>query len=300
MGFKLDLHFHTQSFGQTVVTEEDLRRALVIKKLDGLAVVNFFNISHALWIKESLPEYLIIVGQEIWSSDGHIIGLGLRERVADFRSAQETVAAIHDQGGIAVAVHPYLHLGAGRKVRHVSFDAVEVYNASIGGVFFYNYWARRLARQINLPGVAATDTTAPDFLGYSYTEVLTDKKDDVLSAVRRGEVRLMKKAFPIPAGFILKNFLDHKEVEPCALHAAPCYRCGKSLTVRLIKKKFVCDECGKTETSRIACCQGHYCCQSCLVKRIHARDDLALKDKNFYLAEKLTESRPWRERGSEA
>ena len=95
MGFKLDLHIHTQSFGRTFITDGQLRRALQEKKLDGIAVVNFFNISHARWLKERLPEYFIIVGQEIWSADGHIIGLGLKEKVKDFRPAAETIRDIH-------------------------------------------------------------------------------------------------------------------------------------------------------------------------------------------------------------
>ena len=285
MGFKIDLHVHTQSFGRTFMTPTSVRAAVRARGLDGIAVVNFFNISHALWLKQQLPDVVILVGQEIWSRDGHIIGLGLSRKIMDFRSAEETVADIHAQGGIAVAAHPYLHLGVKGKILSVPFDAVEVYNAAVAHAFFYNALAARRAKRAGLPGVAASDTTDPRFIGQSYVEVLADRREDIIKSIARGDVHLTRRALPLPLGFIMRNFLQHRDVEPCPLHAAPCFLCGKSMIVRLWASRFICHDCGKEEFARVGCCNGHYFCLPCLAKRVHARDDQAVGDRDFYAKE---------------
>ena len=275
MSFKLDLHIHTQSFGQTFMNEYQLKESLRQRGMDGIAVTNFFNITHARWLKDKLKEFVIIVGQEIWTAAGHVIALGTRDKIADFLSAEETLRLIHAQGGIAVAVHPYLHLGLGSRIRRLPFDAVEVYNASLGSVWIYNALARRLARNLPLGRVAGTDTTAPSFIGQGYTEVFADHPDDILDAIRRGKTRVSGKPLPLPLKFIIKNFMKYRDLEPCPLHATLCLVCGKSMSVRIFRNNFRCGECGKIEAARVACCNGHYLCWECATRYLHSRDDMS-------------------------
>ena len=91
MSFKLDLHVHSESSGLVCIDDKQLKTALLKRGLDGVAITNFHNISHALWLKKRLPGFVIIVGQEIWSKDGHIVALGITKRIEDFKSAEETV-----------------------------------------------------------------------------------------------------------------------------------------------------------------------------------------------------------------
>jgi len=268
MPIKLDLHVHSESFGKTLIDADQLRESLKQNRLDGVAITNFFNISHALWLKEKIKEYVIIVGQEIWTKDGHIVGLELRKKIPDCRSAEETIALIHEQGGIAIAVHPYLRLGLGEKTLCLPVDGVEVYNALIGGFFVYNYLAKRMAQKMKVVQLASTDTTDASSIGRSYTEVVCSNSNSILETIRSGKVRLFKKAIPIPFRFIAKNILKYRDLEPCSTHAIPCFICNKSMTVRLFKEKFKCLDCGKIEMSRIACCNGHYICIECMFNRM--------------------------------
>jgi len=48
----------------------------------------------------------VIVGEEVSSLQGHILGLFLEKRVRPGMSAAATLEAIHDQAGVAVAAHP--------------------------------------------------------------------------------------------------------------------------------------------------------------------------------------------------
>ena len=287
MSFKLDMHIHTQSFGQTFMNEYQLKEHLRRRSMDGIAVTNFFNVTHARWLKEKLPEFVIIIGQEVWTAAGHVIALGIQEKIADFLSAEETLLQIHNQGGIAVAVHPYLHLGLGGRIRRLPFDAIETYNASLGAVWFYNALARRLAKGLPLGQVAGTDTTDPSFIGQGCTEVFAERPEDILEAIRRGKTKVSGKPLPLPLKFIIKNFLKYRDLEPCPLHATLCLVCGKSMSVRIFKEKFRCGQCGKAEVARVACCNGHYLCWECATRYLHGRDDItryAEENKSFLAA----------------
>ena len=58
----------------------------------------------------------LVVGEEVTTRSGHVVGLFLREPIPAFRSVAETVERIHAQGGLAVAAHPlgvFLSLGTG-------------------------------------------------------------------------------------------------------------------------------------------------------------------------------------------
>ncbi len=266
MSFKLDLHIHTELHKNVFINAGQLSDALKRSRLDGVAVTNFFGLSHALKLKDELKDYIIIVGQEIWTKQGHIIGLGLREKVADLQDAHKTIADIHKQGGIAVAAHPYLHLGVGGNARCFGFDAIESYNALLGDFIFYNYLAGRFARAKNIPALASSDISDPRLIGRSYTEVMADGPGRILEAICRGNIKLHRRAVHFPFKFCLKGFLGCRDMEPCSTHTFPCLVCGKSMVARLFKQKFTCLHCGRVEFSRIACCNGHYLCKECIIK----------------------------------
>ena len=271
MSVRLDLHVHSESHGKGFIDADMLRQSLKRNSLDGVAITNFFNISHASFLKEEVKEYIIIVGQEIMTRGGHVVGLGLKEHISNGLSAEETIDIIHKQEGLAVCVHPYLHLGLGAKALSLPVDAVEVYNGVIGGFFIYNFLAKRMARKMGVTPLASTDTTDANLIGSSYTEVLADSSESILETIRSGGVRLFKKAIPVPFVFIAKGILKCRDLEPWLPHAIPCFVCDKSMTVRLFKEKFECIDCGKVEMSRIACCNGHYICMRCIINRFDTK-----------------------------
>lgn len=267
MSFKLDLHVHTESHGKTLIDAEQLRQSFKNNGINGAAVTNFFDISHALWLKKKLQGYVIMIGQEIWTREGHILGLGLKERIDDSQAAADTISLIHDQGGIAVAPHPFLFLGVGEKAKTLPLDAIEAYNSLLGATIIFNHKAKRMAEMMNVTHVASTDTTDPRAVGWSHTEVLVEEPDSILKAIRVGKVRLYKQPLPLPIIFILKNILNFTDFEPCSIHAISCFFCEKSMSTRLFKKKHRCIDCGSEQWSRTSCCNGHFLCVGCVIGR---------------------------------
>ena len=105
----------------------------------------------------------VIVGQEVESTDGHILGLWTPDLVAPGMSAEDTVAEIHRMGGLAIAAHPYapkwwarhgLCRGDTELYDTVAYDGIEVAN-STPLLFFANFHARRYWRS-NSARLAAT------------------------------------------------------------------------------------------------------------------------------------------------
>src|SRR5215813_8347764 len=126
---RADLHLHT-TCSDGMPTPEVLARRLVRSRLAVAAVTDHDTIEGALRVDEALsgsgPE--IIIGSEVSSRDGHVLGLFITHDVQPGASAEATIAAIHEQGGLAIAAHPYsLALGVGART---GLDVVEILNGS--------------------------------------------------------------------------------------------------------------------------------------------------------------------------
>src|SRR4029450_9026263 len=68
----------------------------------------------------------VIVGEEITTRGGHLLGLFLSRPVPPLRSMRDSIAAIHDQGGVAVPAHPLVPIpmsASARSLRALIEDA---------------------------------------------------------------------------------------------------------------------------------------------------------------------------------
>src|SRR2546423_9735892 len=75
----------------------------------------------------------LVVGEEVMTLEGELIGLFLEEAVPEGLSAQEAVAKIRAQGGLVYLEHPYDPYR-----RHLSEEAVEALAESIDIVEVWN------------------------------------------------------------------------------------------------------------------------------------------------------------------
>jgi hypothetical protein len=162
----VDLHCHSAASFDSLSKPADLVRLAAERGLTHLAITDHERIDGALAARElAPPELTIIVGEEIRSADGDLLGLFLEQTVAPGLSAAETIAAIHEQGGLAGLPHPFDRFRnsglAGEREAALTelagqLDFVEAYNARVP---FHeaNERAADFARRHGLPGVASTD-----------------------------------------------------------------------------------------------------------------------------------------------
>src|SRR5829696_1420809 len=109
---KADIHVHTTySDGHTGV-EEVLEHAAQSTDLQVIAITDHDTIEGALEARSLAEEYGIevVVGEEVSTADGELLALFIERRLPPGRPAAETIAAIHEQDGLAVAAHPYHRL----------------------------------------------------------------------------------------------------------------------------------------------------------------------------------------------
>jgi len=129
---RADLHMHT-TCSDGMQTPEQLARRLFRSSLAVAAVTDHDTIEGALRVEEALagdgPE--IVIGSEVSSADGHVLALFISRDVPPHLSARATIEAIHEQGGLAVAAHPYsLALGVGDLAARLPFDGIELVNGA--------------------------------------------------------------------------------------------------------------------------------------------------------------------------
>jgi len=136
----IDTHVHTCVSPDSLADPAEMLMAATNHGLAGIAITDHNSLEGArratevaqkLIAQGKLPSnFFVIQGEEISSSDGHIIGLFLKSKIEPDMSAESTVKAIHDQGGIAIAAHPLLPKSLGNLANTLPFDAVESENAA--------------------------------------------------------------------------------------------------------------------------------------------------------------------------
>ncbi len=199
-----ELHCHsTFSKGRKIPTEglnpprDIVRRA---KKLGmaGIAITDHDSVES--W-KEAGSEarkqgLLFIPGCEVSSRRGHVLGLGLTGQIKPGLGVGETIDRIHEQGGVAVAAHPFDIKGDGIKYDFRRADAVEVFNA-VALDRVTNRFCESKVKKSGKPMVAGSDAHTLNMIGTAPNMINADSLDSVLKSVRNGNVKFLKRYVPL-------------------------------------------------------------------------------------------------------
>lgn len=128
------IHIHTDYSFDSDISVEALAAFARENRIQCVAVTDHDTIEGALRLRAIAPDLRVIVGEEISTRDGHLIGLFLKERIEPGMSARETALAIKRQGGLVLLPHPFVKaFGCG--LQGVSWeiadllDAVEICNS---------------------------------------------------------------------------------------------------------------------------------------------------------------------------
>lgn len=198
-----DLHIHTTVSDGVASPLEVLKWVNRRTDLAVIAIADHDSVRGALEAADAAPSFgsvAVIVAQEVESADGHIIGLWAPERVDAAMSAADTVAAIHDQGGIALAAHPFAPLwwhrhglcrGDADVYDSVDFDAIEVANST--PLLATGNWRARWYQMRNRHRLAATggsDAHILSVIGTSRTLFRGSTPEDLRRAIEARETRV--------------------------------------------------------------------------------------------------------------
>jgi predicted metal-dependent phosphoesterase TrpH len=174
---RVDCHLHTVHSGDAITTLDELAERVEAERLDVVCVTDHHTIEGA---REALGRDLgvrVVVGEEVRTPVGDMIGLFLEERVPYVLPAPEAAGRIHRQGGLVYAPHPCDRLRAGLGDAVMAelagaglLDIVEVFNAKVRHAED-NEHAAEVARRLGLAPGAGSDAHDPDGLGAAYLEM---------------------------------------------------------------------------------------------------------------------------------
>jgi predicted metal-dependent phosphoesterase TrpH len=196
---KADIHIHTTYSDGTAGVRAVLDRAAE-SDLRVIAITDHDTLDGALEARALAPSYPfeLIVGEEISTAAGHVLALFIETAIQPGMPVAETIDAIHAQGGLAIAAHPFGKLvhSVGRRLRiHCAgpqpawrFDALEAFNASLWDARD-NVAAQGAALGLGLPACGGSDAHSLATIGLGYTLFPGHTAADLRAAILAGLVR---------------------------------------------------------------------------------------------------------------
>jgi predicted metal-dependent phosphoesterase TrpH len=177
-----------------VTTLDQLAEQVVANSLDIVCITDHNVTTAAVAAAERGIGARVIVGEEIRTPDGDVIGLFLSERIPYVLPLDEVLRRIRDQGGLVYVPHPFdlTRSSVGRLLPSLCesrlVDIVEVFNAKIRDQQL-NRLAAELAARYGLPGGAGSDAHDPAGIGAAYLELPDfDGPASFLSAIASARV----------------------------------------------------------------------------------------------------------------
>ena len=190
---KADLHIHTEySMDCTTPLEQIVDHCLKIG-INCLGVTDHNTIAGALKLEQMAP-FSIIVGEEIMTADGEIIGFFLTQEIPAGLSVEDTIARIKAQDGLVCIPHPYDILRFSVFRDHVieeimpEVDIIEVFNSRTLSPRSSTRSAK-MAQKYGKLASAGSDAHTLSEIGNAYVEMVEfNGKDEFLASLAMGEI----------------------------------------------------------------------------------------------------------------
>jgi predicted metal-dependent phosphoesterase TrpH len=212
---KADVHIHS-NYSDGIPTIEDILEYVETEtNLDVIAITDHDTIEGALYAKELMKKkkyrFQLIVGEEVSSREGHILGLFLTKKIEPDLTAHDTIRYIHEQGGIAIAAHPFYEsrmnngktiwargVGATTLIQEKShFNAIETVNAT-PTFEEENLRAKYLNRLVLLRSeTGSSDAHILQAIGKGYTLFEGKRAEDFKKAIQTHETQAMNDKWDI-------------------------------------------------------------------------------------------------------
>jgi predicted metal-dependent phosphoesterase TrpH len=173
---RVDCHLHTMASGDAITTLDQLADRAATERIDVVCVTDHNETAAAMAAASGLRGVRVVVGEEIRTQAGEVIGLFLTERIPYVLPVADAVARIRAQGGLVYLPHPYdpargsVGEAADRLCADGMADVIEVFNAKIADQDL-NARAAALAARWGLPGAAGSDAHDPAGIGAAYLEM---------------------------------------------------------------------------------------------------------------------------------
>ena len=181
---ELDLHVHSMYSFDSLMKPEKIVKTAKQEDLAGVAITDHGTIRGGLSAKKyNINDFIVIIGAEIKTEIGDIIGLFLNEEIR-FSEIWSVIDEIRDQGGLVILPHPFRGHDLNKFDKDLinKIDAIEGYNSRTG--MNKNIQAQEFAKACGLPVTAGSDAHFYGEIGLAKTIMENiSSEDDVRKSI---------------------------------------------------------------------------------------------------------------------
>ncbi len=196
---KIDFHVHTKYSHDSLVTLEDIREILNgnNRVVDAIAITDHDTAEGALELKKRFKNN-IIVGEEVDTGEGEVIGYWLSESVQKGMGIDKTIEEIRRQGGKISIPHPFdLFRKKRMEAKQLDsllgrIDMLEVFNSR--NLFnISNARSKKFALKNKILFTAGSDAHYKAEIGNAYVDCAdlesVDRPEQVCDALKNGKIK---------------------------------------------------------------------------------------------------------------
>ncbi len=173
----VELHCHTYHSSDSLMLPKQILQACARRGIDLVAITDHNSIAGARETAALNPER-VIIGEEILTTEGEILGYFVQEEIPKGLPPMEVVERLRAQGAVISIAHPFDPTRGHRwsmetlETLFPHIDALEVFNARCWNDQ-PNDQAADIARNAGLLGTAGSDAHAPAEIGRAYLSLPT-------------------------------------------------------------------------------------------------------------------------------
>ena len=196
---EVDLHMHTSHSHDCATEPEALLDHCIAQGLGAIAITDHNEISGAVEAAALGKPITVIVGEEVKTSQGEVIGLFLTERIPPRMTMAETIDEIQRQGGLVLMPHPFdrMHTIPDTATLLRELDRIDIFEVYNSRLLFdsFNDDALRFATKYNLVQSAGSDAHVLQGIGTAINHIPAfDGPEEFLLAMRQNEIERRPKS----------------------------------------------------------------------------------------------------------
>jgi predicted metal-dependent phosphoesterase TrpH len=211
---RADLQLHSD-LGDGLSPPEAIVDAAERAGLDVIALTDHDDIRGSFQARDAAArsgsDVAVITGMEVTTRSGHLLALFIEDEVPMLRPIAETIALVHEMGGLAVVPHPlsYLTFSVGERVlrelagrSETRVDGIEVRNPSYAGRVRATRAEWLNEHVLHVAATGSSDAHHASLVGTAWTEFAGTTPEQLRAAI------LARTTKPAGRRWTLKEHLD--------------------------------------------------------------------------------------------
>lgn len=201
---RAEFHTHTRFSKDSILNKFFILLMCKIRKIKVIAITDHNEINGAIKYKKFLKKFGIdvIVGEEVMTNCGEIIGLFLNKKIEPLQTPEQTIKEIKNQKGIVYLPHPYDEkryktvLSKEKQIKlKKEFDFIEIHN---GRNISEDYSRKQeeIQKELNVTPIIGSDAHTFIELGRNYAEIeykdIRDFQDNIHSVIENANFHKKK------------------------------------------------------------------------------------------------------------